>query len=320
METHGNKQIAYFSITFILGIVLILLGSVIQVPYITYQTIREDRSKDWTKYMRTPSDFDYPLYENASLRKIALPPLSAKKYLWESMVSLRGNMSVVQIDVGTSGPLTFKIVEMDYENYTVGSVFFHQAMHFWGFVDDISEDDWRTYFWTPHYEWVFMVGLVFENPSDREIVFSFKVTEYFLKATEERRVTQYRTPLDSYFGYVGISLIATAVTLNIYYSRQGKQLKPSLGGKPKAWRDLMESAVLIVSMFMFCVIYTFLGYLVVSNLFPTYPQDAHTLAWLGARAVFFGCLIGYGIGIVTGLIIKIEEQIPPKTSLPIENA
>jgi hypothetical protein len=217
-----KKQIAYFSITLsVIGIVLILLASIALVPYTTWETFRKDRVQDWTPYFHSASSSDSPTYENGSLRIITIPPLSTKTYKWETTM-LWENISIVQTDISTSGPLSFTIAKVN-ADYTVAEVYFNQTMGGYGSGGNPGSS-WVTYCWTPPYL-VYNVGFVFENPVDQETLLCFRVTEYNLKATDERRITQYRTLIDSNFTYIGVSLITATVILDAYsYNKQRKRL------------------------------------------------------------------------------------------------
>jgi len=210
---YKNRQIAYFPITFsIVGIVLILLGSVILVPYTIRQTYRKDISRNQTVYFSGYDSSERPVYENGSPREITIPAFGEKKYFWASRW-LMENISIIQIDISTSGPLAFKLAVLSLDG-AIRDILFNRTMHSGWFESDRS-GSWITYFWTPPFSTV-NIGFLFENPSNRSIVFSFKVTECFLKTTEDKWLTRYHTLIDSYFAYMGISLICTAVMLNAY--------------------------------------------------------------------------------------------------------
>lgn len=200
------------------------MGSLINIPYTSWQSFRKDTSRDLTPYIYVSRRSDALIFENGSLREITLLPLSTKKYA--VIPSLDENISIIQIDIWTTGPLIFKIARLSYDfPYPVRSVFWNQTMHSGWFEERLSRSSPITYFWTPPLAPGMMPGFIFENPSDREIFFSFKVTEHLLKATERKEITHYRTLLNTHFAYVGILLIGTAFTLDAYFFKKGKHPK-----------------------------------------------------------------------------------------------
>jgi len=214
---YKNRQLEYFSITFIiLGIIVILLATISWIPYTTSATfIRDD--EDWTPYFYSSSLQETPVYANGSLRIISLSPFSKKEYHWYTY-SLRANISIIQINISTSGPLIFTMLQSSWGgDYIV----FNETMHYGWFEENPSF--WVTLFWTPPTEMTYNVHFVFENPSDREVHFCFKVIEHFLKPTEEREIVMYRTLLDQNYKYVGLSLIGTVVILDGFSLKQGKR-------------------------------------------------------------------------------------------------
>jgi hypothetical protein len=66
---------------------------------------------------------------------------------------------------------------------------------------------------------------------------------------------------------------------------------------------LIENMGVIISTFVFSIIFSFLGYFVVFN----YLGDTQS-SYLVVRGLLFGCLVGYVMGVVAGVAIKQGEE------------
>jgi hypothetical protein len=216
------------------------------------------------------------------------------------------NKSIVQIDLAMSGPLIFKIVRLNYGDDTIEDIYFSEEFHSGWFEN--TADGWITIFWTPLRGWFDRVGFVFENPSAQQIIFSFKITQYLLKETATNLSTQYRTPLDTNFGYAGMVLLSSVVMLDMFYPSIGQQLKLVPKKDFEARRKLLESIGLIVAMAIFCVLLSSFTFLIFSRIISPYNYTSEQGRTLAAESVLFGCLMGYAVGIAAGIIVNKEDQ------------
>lgn len=225
-----RKEITHFPIAFCtVGIILILMGSVIKLPYTTKQTLREDKYNDYTDSFRSPDGLEKPLDENGSLRKITFPPSSTIRYVtYETLVyESYVNRSIFQIDIATTGTLSFKIVafQLSYggaANPKIRSTYFEGYVYNNWWENELA-DKGDSYFWTPPTRFTDFNGLVFENHEDHEIFVSFRVKMLHLKATEQIEVTDYRAPIHPYFAYGGISLVIAAIPIGAYSLTERKR-------------------------------------------------------------------------------------------------
>jgi hypothetical protein len=215
-----HRQIKHIPISFtMVGIILTLMGSMILEPYTVQSTYRQDQQADLTRsfVLITPhNDLDRPAYENGSLRLLTLESQSAKTYCRESLgLQFPTNTSIIQLSISTSSRLIFGFAEL-YSNGSVKALFLNQTVGASGNVGG----RWIQFFWTPPYSPYYDLGLIFGNPSDNEVVFYTKVTAYYLKGTETEQITKYRTLLDPYFAYAGITLIVAAIAFETWSLRQ----------------------------------------------------------------------------------------------------
>jgi len=166
------------------------------VPYSVREQIRVDRSKTWVDDTFT------------------LQPNKNRTYVLDSVVK---NWSIFQIRINKSDALVFKIAQ----EYKQKVVFQSQIGPGGGGVEIVL-------FWTPPFSslWLF----VFENPYETSVNVTGKVTEFYLKVTEYRNVTYYRSLLDQSFAYVGIIIIISGIMMNsvynIYLSRHEHRSEP----------------------------------------------------------------------------------------------
>lgn len=225
-EGFKNRQIIYFSTTFsIIGIIFVLFGSLINVPYSSVSEVRTEFSRDWTgRIYNVVNDNERAVYKNGSLRAISISPNSSETYVWDCYGEV--NTSIFQIDIGVTGIVFFIIAELEQERdlYTgerdVKRIFIN-----WTIYGDGSTLDWYTRFWTIPYR--FWGGsdkaFVFENPNDYEIAVSIKVTEFYLKATKEVEEIYYDNLfLDQSYAYGGLLLLGVSVVLTTLFPMKSK--------------------------------------------------------------------------------------------------
>jgi len=171
------------STVFVLCGVILVAGSLFKESYTVMEKVRADRAKTWV-------DDTY-----------VLMPFENRTYKMDSVIK---NTSIFQIDLQLSAKALFKIINDD-ENTLV-----------------FEWPKGGTFFWTPPplgYDiWLFVI----DNPSSAQVNVNAKITEYFLKTTEYRDVTYYRSVLDPFYGYNGIIAIILGTALNIVYVSKKK--------------------------------------------------------------------------------------------------
>ena len=207
VEGFNKGQIFYFSSTFsIIGIALILLGSIVQVPYHEYNEIRVDYSKKITPYEAC--------HDNGYSKMITIPHNSSIMYVWEDFG--KENLSIVQIEIGTTGPVLYTVSELEHGDTRVRQIFFNGS-----FYGDAPSLDWFTRYWTTPYGIWNDKGLELENSNDHEITVSFRITE-FLKVTDQVREEYYDTLLDQNYAYGGLVLLGVSIVLTILFPMKSK--------------------------------------------------------------------------------------------------
>jgi len=222
-EGFRNRQIKYFSITFsIIGIILVLLGSLINAPYSSVREVRTESSRDWTRRIHdVVYDSERAAYENGSLRIIPISPNSSEMYVWDYYGD--ENTSIFQIDIGTTGLVFFTMAELEWErDLHTGERDIRRILFNWTLYGNGPALDWYTRFWTTPYRGS-EKGFVFENPNDYEITVSLRVTEFYLKATMEVEEVYYDTLLDQNYAYGGLVLLGVSVVLTtLFWSMKSK--------------------------------------------------------------------------------------------------
>jgi len=179
------RYVIIFSTLLALTGVILVSGSLFKESYTVMERVRVDKAKTWV-------DDTY-----------VLTPFENRTYKMDSVIR---NTSIFQIDLQLSAKALFKIINDD-ENTLV-----------------FEWPKGGTFFWTPPplgYDiWLFVI----DNPSSAQISVTAKITEYFLKTTEYRDVTYYRSVLDPFYGYNGIIAIIAGTALNIIYlSREARK-------------------------------------------------------------------------------------------------
>lgn len=96
-----------------------------------------------------------------------------------------------------------------------------------GFYGDEPSLDWFTRFWTAPYTLSSEKGLELENFNDHEITVSIRITELFLKSTDQVREVYYDTLLDQSYTYVGLMLISVSIVLTTLLWPMERKSDPS---------------------------------------------------------------------------------------------
>jgi len=179
----GFKRMRYivvFSIIFVVSGVILVSGSLFMVPYTVGKQTRVDKSKTWVDDTFT------------------LMPSYNRTF---NLDSVEENKSIIQVDVESSDFVVFKIISL-----ATGKVWFERK----------TKRDVTSYWTSPslgYGNWYF----VFHNPSSTSVNVTARATQFFLKATEYREVTYYRSLLDPLYGYIGIIAIIAGTTLNVIH-------------------------------------------------------------------------------------------------------
>ena len=179
----GRQFTAISVILCVLGVVLVL-ESIVMMPYATLEPFRVDKSEILL-------NDSFTLHANTN-----------KTYLFDSLVK---NTSILEIYWQVSDAIGFKIIDQ-------GN----------GRLEFSGRGQWRQLtigqwegeaFWTPpiNSEWLFVHYNPFSTPRNVTV----KVTEYYLKVVEYRNVTRYQPLLDPNYGYAGVAFIVVATVLNL---------------------------------------------------------------------------------------------------------
>jgi len=160
----------------VFGLVLVSFSSVVLQPHTIVESLRVDSSK---------------VHVNEN---VVLPRGSDKVYAFDSLVK---NESIIEVSGEGTGVVRFRIEDITL-NYTVLS------------LDRVRVNP---FYWTPPSNTIFY--FIFDNPYTTTANFSLVIKEYHPKHVEYREVTLYRPMLDESYAYLGISLIAIAIILDL---------------------------------------------------------------------------------------------------------
>ncbi len=176
----------FSTVVAVIGVVLVS-GSLVMVPYTVMEEVRVDRSKTWVD------------------DTFVLMPFKNRTYGLDSIIK---NTSIIQVDVYSSDFVALKIISDD-----TGKLY----------VERKGRGTWIS-FWTPPKMGYDIWDFVFHNPASTSVNVTAKISEFYLKVTEDKEVTYYRSLLDPFYGYNGIVAIIVAIGLNvIHISREAKR-------------------------------------------------------------------------------------------------
>jgi hypothetical protein len=201
-----KERLTSFIVFFgVLGIMLILLGAVVDVPHTRRETISN------------------PPYNPPGIWADANLTLRPGEFMYYSLDLVNENNSLIYVNVEkATGPVIFMI------NGSIGEGFNGSRTLT---LMRIPQLEWPTapfeYFWTPPTwgSWNFQ----FENPSGATdtINVTVKIIDYRYNAQWEERVTRYYPLLDRVFAYAGVAFITIAITPTAYdFYKKQKQKKP----------------------------------------------------------------------------------------------
>jgi len=181
------RYVLIFSTVIAIFGVILISGSLLVTPYKVMEEVRVDKSKTWVD------------------DTFVLMPFKNRTYELDSVAE---NISIIQVDVDSSDFIVLKII-----SDTTDTVWFER------------ETRWDvTSYWTPPSLGYGIWDFVFHNPASTQVNVAAKVTEYYLKATEDKEVTYYRSLFDPFYGYNGIAAIIVAIGINIIHvSREAKR-------------------------------------------------------------------------------------------------
>lgn len=175
-----------FSTVFAFFGVILISGALFMIPYTVREQLRVDKSKTWVE------------------DTFALTPLKNRTYYLDSVLE---NTSIIQVDMESSDFIVLKIISDN-----TGKLWYERKAR-----------GIRSSYWTPPTEAYEIWRFVFHNPSSTPVNVTAKVTEFYLKVTEYREVTYYRSLFDPVYGYSGIIALIVAIGLNvIHVSREAK--------------------------------------------------------------------------------------------------
>jgi len=214
IETYMKRRIAFFTVGLsVLGVTLVLLGSIIEVPYTTRET--------FNNYPHYSPD----IWENDT---ITLQPYTVRAY---SLDLMNLNESIVYLRIKATNPIILQI-EGDYGG-------------FYNVSDTVMIKKYIPpapplphpfeFFWTPPFDGS-MWDFVFINPFDTTTNVTFQIIIYYYNLEWEEDVTRYRTPLDRSFAYAGIIAMIAAIVPPAYDLYKTRKKTP----KEILWRDEAE--------------------------------------------------------------------------------
>ena len=206
MYDYVGRRVASFSVGFgVLGVVLVLLGSIVEVPY----TARE-----------TFNNYPYGSPVTWADESFTLRPHTYKYY---HVDLVRDNHSIMYVKVEEATNLLVFIIKGPF-----GFGFESSGVIIKQYVWDIEPPESPfEYFWTPPIleTWDF----IFDNPYDTTTNVTVKILCYIYNREWQEKVTRYHPPLDTSFVYAGIVIIIAAIApaaYDLYKTRKEMPKKP----------------------------------------------------------------------------------------------
>jgi hypothetical protein len=209
-----GRRVASFSVGFgVLGVVLVLLGSIVEVPYTARETFN-----------------NYP-YNPPGIWADEVLTLRPHTYRYYALDLLNKNNSLIYVKVEKATNPLFFMIKSDYESGFDGKGTIIKK-YISAREPPVSPFE---YFWTPSGRgaWDF----VFDNPYDTTTNVTVKIIDYRYNTEWQEKVTRYHPPLDTSFAYAGIVIIIAAiapVAYNLYKTRKKSQ-------KKHWWQDRVEA-------------------------------------------------------------------------------
>lgn len=204
-----KSRVAFLTLGFsVLGVVLVLLGSIVEVPYTTSETFN-----------------NYPHNSPVTWadESFTLQPYANKYYVLD-LINENETLVYVKVEKVTNG-IFFNISYGWNPNLLIIEEY----------VPSITPPEKPfEYFWTPpkHSGWRF----IFDNPFDTTTNVTVKILCYIYNREWQQEVTRYHPPLDKSFAYAGIAFIFAAIApiaCQLYKSSKETPKKPW-------WQDKAE--------------------------------------------------------------------------------
>jgi len=194
----------------IAGVVFVVLGAIVFVPYTTGHTYGTVSSFDWTYSIFSGDNLnEHPASLNGTLIEQTLPPLSSRTYIYEGY-SLPYNNSVYQIEFSYQGRINFAMTAAYYgTDYGFNGPVLNMTYEGYG-----PYSWWSTLLWTPPTEGVDYLIFVFTNLENQSKTFYFNMTEFFRQDSISPSVTNYRSVVNPSFAYAGLSMICVAAMIS----------------------------------------------------------------------------------------------------------
>lgn len=220
---YKNKQNLPLSIFFgLLGIALIIGGTIPIMPHTMKESFRDDWSHPWFNELFT------------------LQPYALRIFRRDNLLPL--NRTVIQLKISTSRPLIFKMhivegISYSEEPLSKALVALNKTLGGFGEVGK----HWIIYYWAPYgpdtavwwdpthhrYSQHYTLWFVLENQKSPEANVSFEVTEFDFKAIAQKTTTHHQPFFDPSFSYTGITLVSVSIMVNTFcFLKQKKKAKP----------------------------------------------------------------------------------------------
>jgi len=213
----AGRRVASFSVGFgVLGVVLVLLGSLVEVPYTTWETFN-----------------NYP-YNPPGIWADEVLTLRPQTYRYYALDLLNKNNSLIYVKVEkATNPLFLIITGPPRHSFNISG----DGIIIKQYIPSIEPPESPfEYFWTPpsfSSRWRF----VFDNPYDTTTNVTVKIIDYRYNTEWQEKVTRHHPPLDTSFAYAGIMIIIAAiapVAYDLYKTRKKSQ-------KKHWWQDRVEA-------------------------------------------------------------------------------
>jgi hypothetical protein len=224
-QTYKKKQSRdlLLSLT-IAGVVFIMLGAIVFVPYTTSRTYETVSSFDITYWIQDRQNLENIVSPNGTLIEQTLPSSGSRTYFIEDG-PFWSNSTVYQIEFSYQGKINFVMTDSYYG--LSGPVL---NMTYEGFG---SYTLWSTLLWTPPYEGRQTLTFVFMNLENLSKTFYFTMTQFNREDSISPSVTNYQTVVNPSLAYAGLCMICVAAVISAGFLRRLRTKEESNGSNIK---------------------------------------------------------------------------------------
>lgn len=215
--TYKEKQTKGLSASLaIAGIVFIIVGGIVFVPFTSSQAYGTVRSFDYTYGIVLSTDINVHICDlNGTLIEQTVQASSSNTYVDEGNFPHTANSSIFQIEFSASGKLNLQMGLFQGFGFP-----YFTALNATSYWTDPVGSHWMTLWWTPPTISTWRIEFVLTNLENQPVSFYLKMTDFYHAETINASNTNYRSVMDSSLGYIGLSMVCVAVAISVYSNKR----------------------------------------------------------------------------------------------------